>query len=393
MNSGKKPKKILAVTGTRAEYGLLFPVLTLMRAHEGIDLQILATCMHMSEKFGNTLTEIEGDGFDVAERVDMELGEDTPVSKARSMGLGLSRMAEAFARVRPDAIMVLGDRYEILAAVSAAAMLNIPVIHLEGGHLTEGAIDDAFRHAITKLSHLHFTAIEDYRARIIQMGEDPQNVYAVGSTGLDNILGQERISRADIEADTGFDFGEKSLLVTFHPETLDVQKTPAEQIAPLFSALDRLDGVNILFTAPNADPGGESVLTEIEKYVAGRAHAKMVKSLGRRRYVSVMDIVDGVVGNSSSGIIEAPSFGIGTVNIGARQDGRKRAASIVDCPGDADAIHRAIEKILSDDFRQMAKGVVNPFGDGKAAAKIVDVVAKADFEQLLHKRFFDAGAR
>ena len=387
----QKPPRLLVLTGTRAEYGLLHPLLTRLRDHPGFDLRLLATGTHLSPHHGMTVGEIEADGFRVDERAEILLATDSESGVAKSMGLAVILFSEAFVRQAPDAIVLLGDRFEVLAAAVAAAALRIPIVHLEGGHLTTGAIDDAMRHAVTKLAHLHFTAAEAYARRLRQMGEAADRVHAVGSTGLDNILTVERWSRERLAADTGFAFRSPCLLATFHPATLEQGLSPGEQVETLLDAVAAMPEVSVLFTMPNADAGGREVGDRILRFAADHPErCRVVTSLGRVRYVSAMALVDAVVGNSSSGLIEGPSFGIGTVNIGSRQDGRLRAASVVDCALDSTAIADAVRQVLSPEFRQGPARAGNPFGDGRAAERIVTVLERTDFATLLDKRFVDA---
>lgn len=383
--------RLLVLTGTRAEFGLLHPLLRRLEAHPGFDLRLLVTGTHLSPQFGMTVREIESDGFHIDERVEILLGADTESGVAKSMGLGVILFAEAFARQAPDALVVLGDRFEVLAAAVAASALRIPVIHLEGGHLSAGAIDDAMRHAVTKLAHLHFTAAESFARRIRQMGEPADRVYAVGSTGLDNILSVARVSRETLEAELGFRFVSPCVMATFHPTTLERRMSPARQVDTMLAAIAAMPDLRVLFTLPNADAGGAAIADAIRSFVATHAaRCAVVASLGRVRYVSVLGLVDGVIGNSSSGLIEAPSFAIGTVNIGSRQDGRLRASTVVDCPMTTDAIVAAIRRILSPAFRIESANAVNPFGDGHAAERMVAVLERTDFSTLLDKHFVDA---
>ncbi|MCI4662842.1 MAG: UDP-N-acetylglucosamine 2-epimerase [Neomegalonema sp.] len=383
-------KRIAVVTGTRAEYGLLSPVMRLLDADPGFELITIATCMHLAPQFGLTVDEIERDGFTVHERVDMLLAADTELAMAKSMGLGVIGIADALARQKPDLVMILGDRFEMIGVAASATLLGLPIAHLEGGHVTMGAIDDAIRHAITKLAHLHFTATQTYAARIRQMGEKPQNVFCVGATGLDNILHGPRMSREDLEASLGFAFGETNFLITFHPATLERGMSDAAQVAQMLAALEAFPQAKLIFTMPNADAGGRAILEQLQRFAgADPANRLAVPSLGWVRYLSTMSLVDAVIGNSSSGLIEAPSFGIGTVNIGTRQAGRIRAQTVLDCPVEQAAIEAAIRTALSPEFRAMAAKAVSPFGDGKAAPRIVEALRRADFSGLLVKGFVD----
>lgn len=366
-------KRVCVVTGSRAEYGLLRWVMQGLKDSTQCSLSIIATGMHLSREFGFTWQVIEEDGFDINWKVDMLISGDTPVAVTKSMGLGMIGFADAYAHLAPDLVVLLGDRFEILAAASAAVMAGIPIAHLHGGELTKGANDDAIRHAITKMAHLHFTAAEPYRMRVIQMGEYPGKVWNVGGFGLDGVKRLVPMERAALEDQLGMQMGKANLLVTFHPETAS-GADPATQMAELLAALDETDA-HLIFTMPNADAGGAALLDMIKSFVAqrsGRACAHV--SLGQRGYLSALTHVDAVVGNSSSGIIEAPAFGKATVNIGARQDGRLRAKSILDCPAERSAIARAIKTALDPSYRAQLSDVVNPYGDGGASARTVAVL-------------------
>jgi GDP/UDP-N,N'-diacetylbacillosamine 2-epimerase (hydrolysing) len=386
----EQPVRIAVVTGSRAEYGLLHPVMRRLRDHPGFDLRIVASCMHLSPAHGLTIREILDDGFVVDERVDMLLSTDSDLGVAKSMGLGTIGFADALTRLRPAAVMILGDRFEALAAACAATVLGLPILHLEGGHVTEGAIDDAMRHAITKLAHLHFTATEVYARRIRQMGERPERVLAVGSTAIDTIVSLKLLSRKELEDDLGFATGDPLFLVTFHPATLERGRSPQAQVDEMLHALGRFEDARVLITLPNADAGGHAIHDRLRWFAAqDPRRRRLVASLGRRRYLSALAAATVVIGNSSSGLIEAPSFRIPTVNIGERQKGRIRAASVIDCPAEAGAIEAAVRQALSPGFRAVAAQVVSPFGVGRAAERILAVLERTDFATLTSKGFFD----
>jgi GDP/UDP-N,N'-diacetylbacillosamine 2-epimerase (hydrolysing) len=300
-------RKICVVTGSRAEYGLLRWVMEGIRATPGVELQVVVTGMHLAPAFGETYREIEKDGFHIDRKVDIALDSDTSAAISRSMGLGLIGFGAALQELQPDLLLVLGDRFEIFSAASAAMVACIPIAHLHGGELTEGAIDEAIRHSITKMSHLHFVAAEEYRRRVIQLGEDPQRVFLVGGLGLDNIRRLTLLDRPELEASLGFALGSKNLLVTFHPSTLESAKS-AQQMSELLDALDRLEDTRLIFTLPNADAGGRVLIDMIEDFVGKHVNARAYASLGQLRYLSCLFWGDGVIGNSSSGLIEAPSF-------------------------------------------------------------------------------------
>lgn len=382
-------KKICVVTGTRAEYGLLKWLMKDLAASNGLRLQLVATGTHLSPEFGLTYREIESDGFTIDTKVEMLLSADTASATARSMGLAVMGLADAFDRLRPDLLLVLGDRYEILAAVSAALVLRIPVAHVHGGEITEGAFDDAIRHAITKMSHLHFVAAEEYRARVIQMGEEPERVFTVGGLGVDGISRLELLSRDALEQSLEFDLGKQSLIVTFHPATLDAG-SPEEQTAELLAALDELGDTRLIFTLPNADPGSRAMTAMIHDFVSARPHAKAFASLGQLRYFSCLKHVNGIVGNSSSGLLEAPSFQKGTINIGIRQRGRTKAESVIDCEPRRESIAAALKQLFSPGFQAGLRSVKNPYGEGNASRKIVDTLARVPLEKILVKKFHHA---
>lgn len=381
-------RKICAVTGSRAEYGLMRWAMEGIRETPSLELQLVVTGMHLSPEFGLTYREIEKDGFIIDRKVEMLLSSDTPTGLAKSMGLGLVGLGEALQQLRPDLMLVAGDRFEIFSAAAAATVARIPVAHLHGGEVTEGAFDDAFRHAITKMSHLHFVAAEEYRRRVIQLGERPDRVFLVGGLGIDNIRKLPLLDRPALEASLGFKLGSRNLLVTFHPATLEDETSPA-QMAELLAALEPLENTQLIFTMPNADTGGRALFGMIEQYVAAHANAHAFVSLGQLRYLSCLRHVDGVVGNSSSGLIEAPSFGIGTIDIGERQRGRLRAESVIDCDPDRKSIAAALQRLYSPGFQSTLKTVRNPYGDGNASEKVVQVLRDYPLESILKKSFHD----
>jgi len=381
-------RTIAVVTGSRAEYGLLAGVMAQIAASSDLHLQLVVTGMHLSPEFGLTFTEIEQDGFTIDRRVEMLVSADTPSGIAKSMGLGLIGFGDAFAQLRPDLVLVLGDRFEIFAAVSAALVAGIPVAHLHGGELTEGAVDDAIRHAITKMSHLHFVAAAPYRDRVIQLGEAPDRVFTVGGLGVDRLQSITLLDRAALETSLDFTFGARTLLVTFHPATLETASA-LSQLDELLAALDSYPDVHLLFTMPNADAEGRALFGRITAYVQTRANARAFVSLGHRRYLSCLAQVDGVIGNSSSGLAEVPSFRKGTVNIGDRQTGRLKAASVIDCDPDRVSIRAAITQLYSPGFQASLSGVTNPYGNGGASAAIVECLRTVSLDGLVKKVFYD----
>jgi UDP-hydrolysing UDP-N-acetyl-D-glucosamine 2-epimerase len=378
--------KICVVTGTRAEYGLLYWLMKDIQNDPDLVLQVIATGAHLSPEFGLTYTIIEEDGFYIDSKVEMLLSSDTPVGIAKSMGLGVIGFADVLNLLKPDILVLLGDRYEILAAAQAALVARIPIAHIAGGDTTEGAFDEAIRHSITKMAHLHFVTNEAASRRVRQLGENPDYVYTVGSPGIDQIKHLKLLSRAELAKEIGFTFQKRNLLVTFHAVTLDKQPVEA-QFRELFSAIDSFESdIGIIFTMPNADTGGRTIIKMIDEYVACHHHAKSFTSLGQLRYLSTIAHVDAVVGNSSSGLYEVPSFKKPTVNIGDRQKGRLQAASVINCKPESADIVRAINEAFSTDCSR----VVNPYGDGDSSRKIVAALKGIpDFSVLLKKHFFD----
>lgn len=381
-------RKICVVTGTRAEYGLLRWVMEGIRDTPGLELQIIVTGMHLSPEFGLTYRKIEKDGFHIDRKVEMLLSSDTSSALAKSMGLGLIGFGDALQQLQPDLLLVLGDRFEIFSAVAAAMVARIPVAHLHGGESTEGAFDEAIRHSITKMSHLHFVAAEEYRKRVIQLGEHPERVFLVGGLGIDSIKKLTLLDRPALESALGFDLGRRSLLITFHPVTLE-NATSTQQMAELLAALEKMEDTHLIFTMPNADTDGRALIDMVKQFVADHANARAYTSLGQLRYLSCIEHVDGVVGNSSSGLIEVPSFGKGTINIGDRQRGRLRAASVIDCSPERQSIAAALQRLYAQEFQEMLKTVRNPYGEGGASEKIVLILQDYPLESILKKSFHD----
>jgi GDP/UDP-N,N'-diacetylbacillosamine 2-epimerase (hydrolysing) len=381
-------RKICVITGTRAEYGLLRWVMQGIKDDAELALQIIATGMHLSPEFGLTYREIENDGFQIDRKVEMLTSSDTSVGIAKSMGLGMIGFADALNELDPDLIVVLGDRFEIFAAVSAALVARIPVAHLHGGETTEGAFDEAIRHSITKMSQLHFVAAEDYRRRVIQLGEQPDNVFLVGGLGLDAIERITLMDREALEVSLDFKFGSRNLLITYHPVTLEGQSS-RQQMAELLAALDDLADTNLIFTLPNADTGGRELAAMVETFVATHTNARGYASLGQLRYLSCMKYVDGVIGNSSSGLAEAPSMGVGTINIGDRQKGRLSSSSVIDCAPTLGSIREALIKLYDPAFRLTLPSTVSPYGHGGASKKIIEILSTCSLKNLIKKAFYD----
>lgn len=377
-------KKICVVTGTRADYGLLY---WLMREIEGsprFDLQVIVTGMHLSKTFGSTWTTIRDDGFPISRKVQLTLEDDTPAGITRATGEAIIGFAGALDDLGPDLVIVLGDRYEALAAATAACIQCIPIAHFHGGETTEGAFDESFRHAITKMSYLHFTSAEQHRHRVIQLGEQPDRVFNVGAMGLDNIEQLELLDRNSFEESIGFSLKKQNILVTFHPVTLETDT--GNQLDELLSALDSLPEMGIIFTKPNSDTGNHAISKQIDAYIAAHPERAVAHTnLGQLRYLSALAHVDAVVGNSSSGLIEVPCFGIGTVNIGNRQKGRLAGPSVLHCACSQDAILQAISDALSRDF----KGMNNPYGTAGAAIRSIDILERQPLDDTVKKSFFD----
>ena len=381
-------RKICVITGTRAEYGLLRWVMQGIKADPELTLQIIATGMHLSPEFGLTYQAIEQDGFQIDRKVEMLTSSDTAVGIAKSMGLGMIGFADALYQLQPDIIVVLGDRFEIFAAVSAALVARIPVAHLHGGETTEGAFDEALRHSITKMSHLHFVAADVYRQRVIQLGEQPERVFLVGGLGIDNIKRLSLLSKAELEKSLDFKLAAKNLLITFHPVTLETA-TAADQMQMLLLALKELEDTQLIFTFPNADTEGRTLIKMVEQFVAKHPNARAYTSLGQLRYLSCIAHVDGVIGNSSSGLIEVPSFKKGTINIGDRQRGRLQADSIINCEPTFASIRSALKQLYSLEFQEKLCRVINPYGEGGASIKILDILKHYKINEILKKQFCD----
>ena len=381
-------RKICVVTGSRAEYGLLRWVMEGIRAAPDLQLQLVATGMHLAPEFGLTYRDIERDGFCIDRKVEMLLSSDTAVGIAKSMGVALIGFGEALQQLQPDLVLVLGDRFETFSAAAAALVARIPVAHVHGGESSEGAFDEAIRHSITKMAQLHFVAAEEYRKRVVQLGECPERVFLVGGLGIDGIRKLPLLDRPSLESALGMRLGEKNLLITLHPATLDGTDC-AGQMAELLAALDQWPDAHLIFTLSNADTHGRALSVMAEQYAGARANAHAYVSLGQIRYLSCLRHVDAVVGNSSSGLTEAPSFRIGTINIGDRQRGRLKAASVIDCTPDRSSIGAALAKLYSPAFKVALAGVRNPYGEGGASEKIVAVLREHPLDGIVKKAFYD----
>jgi len=382
-------RKVCVITGTRADYSLLRWVMQGIKDDADLNLQIIATGMHLSPEFGLTYKAIEADGFDIDRKVEMLTSSDTPVGIAKSMGLGMIGFADALNELNPDLIVVLGDRFEIFAAVATALVERIPVAHLHGGETTEGAFDEAFRHSITKMSHFHFVAAGEYQQRVIQLGEQPKYVFLVGGLGIDNIKRLQLLDRNALEADLGFKFDKKNLLITFHPVTLE-NASAVKQMQALLAALAKLEDTQLIFTMPNADTDGRTLIKMVEKFASQHTNAHAFTSLGQLRYLSCIAQVDGVVGNSSSGLAEVPSFKKGTINIGDRQRGRLQAPSVINCEPNQKSISDAINILYSPSFQVGLSQVCNPYGEGGASEKVVNTLKNINIKGIVKKVFYDS---
>lgn len=384
-------KKIISVlTATRAEYGLLKPVIAKLNEVDEFDVRIVATGAHLSPEFGLTYKEIEKDGFEIDKKIEILLSSDTTTSISKSMGLAMINFADYFETLNPDLLVVLGDRYETLAVSIAAMNQRIPLAHLYGGETTEGAIDEAIRHAITKLSYLHFTSTEEYRKRVIQLGEDPSRVFNFGAIGIENILHEKLLSKEELEEKLNITLSKPYSVVTFHPVTLEKDGT-MKQIKSLLEVCKGHKRMNFIFTKANADAEGRMINQLIDDYAEVNENIIAFTSLGLTRYLSALKYCTMVIGNSSSGLLEAPSFGVPTINIGDRQKGRLQSGSVINCDPSEESINKAIESALSKDFVKKAKETINPYGDGETSSRIVDVIKEYILNDKINlkKTFYD----
>ncbi len=381
-------KKICVVTGSRAEYGLLRWVLEGINKSKLLNLQLIVTGMHLLPEFGSTVNSIENDGFYIDKKIEMLLSSDTPVGITKSMGLGLIGFAEALNELKPDLLLVLGDRFEILTAVNAALLARIPIAHIHGGESTSGAIDEAIRHSITKMSHIHFVASSTYKNRVIQLGEHPNTVYNVGGLGIDNFIKLNLLDKNSLEKEIEFKLKNTNLLITYHPVTLE-NNTSKDQMYELLHSLSELEDTGLIFTMPNADPDSKVLFEMIKDFVQKNINAKVFFSLGQLRYLSCIKYVDAVIGNSSSGLIEVPYLKKPTINIGDRQKGRLKANTVIDCSPNRLSISMAIKKALSNDFKSKLKNCINPYGDGGGSEKIVKIIEEYNLNDILKKNFYN----
>lgn len=381
-------RNICIATSTRADWGLLSPLAKALAKATSCDVKIVATNMHLSERFGMTVNDIIADGFE-PERVEMPCGDDSPLARVEAMSVCMAGMANAFGLAKPDLVVILGDRYEMLAVASAAAVMQIPIVHIAGGTISEGAIDDSIRHAITKLSAIHFTETEDARQRVIAMGEEPRRVLNTGAIGVWNIQNLQRMSRDDLSRELDFDLSAPFAVATFHPATLD-NGSPGEQCRAMLDALLDVDGLNVIITYPNNDSGSAAIIDVIESYASAYpSRIKLVKSLGLKRYLSALEFAEFSIGNSSSGIVEVASSGIPSIDIGIRQRGRAAAKSVIHCGNSKDEISAAIRKARSTEFKNLAAKRDNPYYKPDTLSLMVDAIMSVDLDGLTSKHFYD----
>lgn len=383
-------RKICVFTGTRADYGIMSRLIRLIDKDSELQLQIIATNMHLSPEFGMTYKEIETDGFKIDKKVEMMLSSDTANGTVKSMGLALIGFADALDELNPDLAVILGDRYEMLAAAEACLINKVPIAHIAGGAISEGAYDDAIRHSITKMSHLHFTETDEYRKRVIQLGENPNRVWSTGALGVNNIRNEQIMPLSALESSLDFHLGEKFLLITFHPVTME-NATAAEQCDSLLRALSEINSnYQLLFTLPNSDTDGRVIIKKINDYVSAHSdNAFAITSLGKRRYYSALKFASAVIGNSSSGLVEAPSFHIPTLNIGNRQEGRTRGESVIDVDATYAGIREGLNIALSTDFINLAKKANNPYEKENTLLEIFNTIKTYPLEGLIKKHFYD----
>lgn len=385
------PRKICIVTGTRAEYGLLYWLMREIQEDSDLELQLIVTGAHLSPEYGNTVQEIERDGFQIHERIEMLLSSDTPNAVTKAMGLGLIGFADAYARLKPDIVVLLGDRYEMMVAAQAAMVAKIPIAHIHGGERTEGLIDEAIRHSITKMSHLHFVATDEYQRRVIQLGEHPDRVFNFGAIGIDNIIKLQLLDREELQRSLQFDLGDHYFVVTYHPVTLGLSQ-PARTFQELIEALNAYPEYKVIITKPNADPQNKEIISMIDRYADdNRDRVLSVSSLGQLRYLSAVKHCDAVIGNSSSGIIEVPVLKRPTVNVGDRQRGRAMGPTVINVSENKDDIIEGIELALSNKFQKIVQESESIYGKGNVSHKIKDVIKSYPLEGILLKIFHDMG--
>ena len=381
-------RSICVVTSSRSDYGLLRPILKLLFESDCFIVQLVVTGSHLSPDHGLTIKEVEKDHFPIAKSLEILLSSDTSSATSKSIGLALLSFADAFKDLKPDLLLLLGDRFEILAAAVTATCLGIPIAHCHGGEVTQAAFDDAFRHSITKMSQLHFVATDDYRKRVIQLGENPDTVFNVGGLGIDSILSLNLLSKAEISDRLKLTFRSRNLLITYHPVTLEVDSS-TYQFKQLLDYLASLSNTSLIFTMPNADPSSRDLVGLVKSFCHTHHNAYYYNSLGQLNYFSCIQFVDAVVGNSSSGLLEVPSFMKGTINIGNRQHGRIKASSVIDCSCSKESLTSAFNRLYSNSFQEDLLSTINPYGTGGAADKIYQILSNVDFNNHRAKKFFD----
>ncbi len=382
-------KRVCFITGSRAEYGLQYQIIRKVKSSKFLELKLIVTGMHLESQFGNTYKEIEADGFKIDDKIKIISQKDTIKGVVNSFSSAVKKISESIKMIRPDIIVLLGDRYEIFAASCAAMFNNVPIAHIHGGEITEGMIDEAIRHSITKMSHIHFTSTEEYKRRVIQMGEDKSKVYNFGAPGIENIQSLKKISKSSLEKKLRIKFNKKNILITFHPLTLEPGNT-LKEFNELLDALKEEKKTNLFFTKSNSDFQGTQINKLIDRFVKHSENYFSFKSLGRLNYLSLLSHVDVIVGNSSSGIIEAPSLKVSTINIGDRQKGRVRSKTIIDCRSEKFSIIKALKKSYSKNFKKVTRQARNPYQKNKTSFNIVRKLENTSTDKLLHKKFYSS---
>ena len=381
-------RKICVVTGSRAEYGLLYWLIKELQVDKDFELQLIVTGIHLSSEFGLTYRVIEKD-FKIDKKIDMHLSSDTSKGILKSMSIAQTSFAKAYSKLKPDIVVLLGDRYEIFSAATAAMISKIPIAHIHGGEITQGSWDDCIRHCISKMAHLHFTATEEYKNRVIQLGEKPNKVFNVGGMGIENIKKLKLLSKKELEKSINFKFNKKNILITYHPVTLE-SNTSKKQFQELLNVINELQNTNIIFTKTNSDLDGKIINQMIDRFTKKYSNKSTAfTSLGQIKYLSTLQYIDVVVGNSSSGLIEAPSFKIATLNIGDRQKGRIKAKSVIDCYPNKKSIRSSLKKIYSKDFQKSLNDVNNPYDNGLPSKKIVRILKNSKLQNILKKKFYN----
>jgi GDP/UDP-N,N'-diacetylbacillosamine 2-epimerase (hydrolysing) len=384
-----KKRKVCFVTGSRAEYGIISVLMKKIRKVDSLELQIIATGMHLSHEFGNSFQQIEEDGFVIDKKIDILLSSGSSVGISKSIGLGIISFSDVFSNLVPDIVVLTGDRFEMFSAACAATVAKIPIAHIHGGETTEGAFDEAFRHSISKMSHIHFTSTDEYRSRVIQLGENPNRVFNVGSLGVENLKSLKLLSKSDFEKSIDFKLGKYNLLITFHPETLE-ESSVENQFKSVLSSLDKLKDFKFIFTKSNADVGGYTINKMIDDYVNSNPNKSIAfKSLGQLRYFSALKHVDGIIGNSSSSLIEAPSLYLGAINVGDRQKGRVQSDSVINCSTNVENIDHAIKSLFKEEFKQKLNTVINPYDKDKTSDNIIRVITNYPLKNILKKAFYN----